>query len=265
MKPDLQARIDALFAEMADRPAPGCVLGVWREGEPAWTRAYGQASLELGVPLQPDSRLRIASVSKQFTVAAALLLERQGRLSQEDDIRLHLPELPELPQVVRVGHLMRNTSGLPDLLELLRLGGVQLDQRVSREQLLQVMLRNRHLNFAPGSRFLYCNSGFALLGLITERLSGRSLDAQLQQAFFEPCRWTPRAWWWRATCPCRAWPRPIWVTAVASGAAPSMASSMAARAAWCPAWKTCCAGPLSCWHRRAVWPIWPRPWRRACR
>lgn len=184
--PALQSRIDALFAEMADRPAPGCVLGVWREGEPAWTRAYGQASLELGVPLRPDSRLRIASVSKQFTVAAALLLERQGRLSQEDDIRLHLPELPELPQVVRVGQLMRNTSGLPDLLELLRLGGVQLDQRVSREQLLQVMQRNRHLNFAPGSRFLYCNSGFALLGLITERLSGRSLDAQLQQAFFEP-------------------------------------------------------------------------------
>ncbi|MFY8116367.1 MAG: serine hydrolase domain-containing protein [Roseateles sp.] len=187
MHPDpLHATIDALFADAAGRPAPGCVLGVWREGEPSWMRAYGLASLELGVPLQTDSRLRIASVSKQFTVAAALLLERQGLLSQQDDIRQHLPELPELPQVVRVGHLMRNTSGLPDVLELLRLGGVGLDQRVDRGQLLQALQRNRHLNFEPGSRFLYCNSGFALLGLITERLSGRSLDAQLREAFFEP-------------------------------------------------------------------------------
>lgn len=187
LHPDpLHAALDALFADTADRPAPGCVLGVLREGEPSWMRAYGLASLELGVPLRADSRLRIASVSKQFTVAAALLLERQGRLSQQDDIRRHLPELPELPQVVRVGHLMRNTSGLPDMLELLRLGGVGLDQRVDREQLLQALVRNRHLNFAPGSRFLYCNSGFALLGLITERLSGRSLDAQLREAFFDP-------------------------------------------------------------------------------
>ncbi|HEX2011623.1 MAG TPA: serine hydrolase domain-containing protein [Roseateles sp.] len=186
MSSSLQTRIDALFADLAGRPAPGYALGVMQDGELLLAKGYGLASLEQRAPLRADSLLRIASVSKQFTVAAVLLLERRGLLSQDDDVRRHLPELPEWPQPVRIGHLMRNTSGLPDMLELLRLGGVQMDQRITRAQLLQVIARCRHLNFAPGSRFLYCNSGFALLGLITERVGGQSLDEFLRREFFEP-------------------------------------------------------------------------------
>lgn len=189
ISPALQQRIDALFADLpgAGRShAPGYALGVLRDGELLLAKGYGLASLEQGTPLRADSLLRIASVSKQFTVAAALLLEQRGLLSQDEDIRRHLPELPELPALVTVGHLMRNTSGLPDMLELLRLGGVNLDQRITRAQLLQAMARCRHLNFAPDSRFLYCNSGFALLGLIVERSAGRSLDELLREEFFAP-------------------------------------------------------------------------------
>ncbi|QPF72807.1 beta-lactamase family protein [Roseateles sp. DAIF2] len=186
MDHSLHKRIDALFADLSGRAAPGYALGVMRDGELLLAKGYGQASLEQGTPLRADSLLRIASVSKQFTVAAVALLARRGRLSLEDDIRRHLPELPELPATVRIGHLMRNSSGLPDMLELLRLGGVQLDQRIGRAQLLQAIARCRHLNFAPGSRFLYSNSGFALLGLIAERCSGQSLDALLREEFFAP-------------------------------------------------------------------------------
>jgi CubicO group peptidase (beta-lactamase class C family) len=189
ISPALQQRIDALFADLAGpgrSNAPGYALGVLQDGELLLAKGYGLASLEQGTPLRADSLLRIASVSKQFTVAAVLLLERRGLLSQADDIRRHVPELPELPALVTIGHLMRNSSGLPDLLELLRLGGVNLDQRITRAQLLQAMARCRHLNFAPGSRFLYSNSGFALLGLIAERVGGRPLDEQLREAFFAP-------------------------------------------------------------------------------
>lgn len=189
MNSALQARIDALFTDLAGRSAPGLVVGVLQAGEVLHAKGYGMADLSQLTPLKADSVLRIASVSKQFTVAAALLLERQGRLSQQDDVRQHLPELGPWDldgAVVRIEHLMRNTSGLPDMLELLRLGGVNLDLRVDRATLLQAMLRNRHLNFMPGSQFLYCNSGFALLGLIVERITGQSLGELLQQQFFGP-------------------------------------------------------------------------------
>jgi D-aminopeptidase len=186
MKSTLHAQADALFAELAGRSVPGMAVGLMQGGELLLAKGYGLASLAQRNPIRADTLFRIASVSKQFTVAAALLLEQRGLLSQDDDVRRHVPELGELPAVVRIGHLMRNTSGLPDLLELMRLGGANLDQRVDRAQLLQVMARNRHLNFTPGSRFLYCNSGFALLGVIVERLSGQSLGDFLQTEFFGP-------------------------------------------------------------------------------
>jgi D-aminopeptidase len=186
MNSALQTRVDALFAELSGRAVPGYAVGLLRDGEVLLSRGYGLSSLSQQTPIGSQTVFRIASVSKQFTVAAALLLEQRGLLSQQDDVRQHLPELAELPAIVTLGHLMRNTSGLPDMLELLRLGGVHLDQRVDRATLLRTMARNHHLNFAPGSRFLYCNSGFALLGLVIERLSGQSLGDMLQTEFFGP-------------------------------------------------------------------------------
>lgn len=182
----LQTRVDHYFAALQGRAAPGYSVGLLRDGEVLLAKGYGLASLEQQTPLRRDSRLRIASVSKQFTVAAVLLLQSQGLLRMTDDVRQHLPELGGLPEAITLDQLARNTSGLPDMLELLRLGGVNLDLRVDREQLLQTIARCRHLNFRPGSRFLYCNSGFALLGLLVERISGHSLDEFLQQQLFSP-------------------------------------------------------------------------------
>jgi D-aminopeptidase len=182
----LQQRIDRIFSAATAPGAPGCVVGVQRGDELLFRGAYGLASLEQAVPLTPRSRFRIASVSKQFTVTAVLLLAAQGRLRLDDEVHAHLPELAPLPHAVTLEQLMRNTSGLPDFLEMLRLGGVGLDARIDRAAMLRCIVRSRHLNFEPGSRFLYCNSNFLLLGLVVERLAGCSLGSFLQQQVFGP-------------------------------------------------------------------------------
>ena len=178
--------IDSIFQAVTPAGAPGCVVGVQRKAAVVFRGAYGLASLELAVPLTPRTRFRVASVSKQFTVTAVLMLAAQGRLSLDDEVHAHLPELAPLPQAVTLEHLMRNTSGLPDFLEMLRLGGVGLDAGIDRADMLRCIAGNRHLNFAPGSRFLYSNTNFLLLGLVVERIAGCSLGDFLQQHVFAP-------------------------------------------------------------------------------
>lgn len=187
------ARIAALLAPFTERQGPGLAIDIARGGQTLLQRGVGLASVELGVPIDEGTRFRIASVSKHFTVAAVLRLQAQGLLNLDDDARRFIPELAPLPAVVTIDQLMRNTSGLPDFLELLRLGGVGLEQRITRETMLAAIARNRHLNFAPGSRFLYCNSNFLLLGLIVERLSGQTLAEHLQAQFFGPLGMTDTA------------------------------------------------------------------------
>ena len=164
----LERRIDAVFARYTKPGSPGAVVAVMQGGEVEICKGYGLASIEHGVPITPQTRFRIASVSKQFTVTAALMLAAEGKLELSDPPHKYLRELKPLP--VTIDQMMRNSSGLPDFLELLRLGGHGLDKPARAADLLAAAARNGHLNFAPGSRFLYSNTNFLLLGLIIERL-----------------------------------------------------------------------------------------------
>ena len=183
-----ERRVDALFSRYtaAGSPlgSPGAVVGVLQGGAIELCKGYGLASIELGVPIRPDTRFRIASVSKQFTVTAALMLAAEGKLKLSDPPHKYLPELAPLP--VTIDQMMRNCSGLPDFLELLRLGGHGLDKPARPADLLAACLRNRHLNFTPGSRFLYSNTNFLLLGLIVEKLAGKKLGDFLAERVFTP-------------------------------------------------------------------------------
>lgn len=179
-----ERRVNALFAPYAKPGSPGAVVGVMRDGEVEFCKGFGLASVELGVPIRPDTRFRIASVSKQFTVTAALMLAAEGRLELSDPPHKYLPELPPLP--VTIDQMMRNSSGLPDFLELLRLGGHGLDKPARPEDLFEACTRNRHLNFSAGSRFLYSNTNFLLLGLIVERLAKKKLGEVLAERIFGP-------------------------------------------------------------------------------
>lgn len=182
----LTRRVDRRLAGFGAPDMPGCAVGILRGGTLVLHRHSGLASIELGVPIGPDTAFRIASVTKQFTCAAILLLAQDGLLAPEDDVRAHIPELPDFGARITLDHLMRNTSGLRDMLELMRLGGLDLSHPVATEQLLGAIGRQRSLNFTPGSRFLYCNSGFFLLGLVVERVSGEPLGAFLERRVFAP-------------------------------------------------------------------------------
>ncbi|HEY0203154.1 MAG TPA: serine hydrolase domain-containing protein [Acetobacteraceae bacterium] len=169
---------------------PGATVGVVQDGALAVHRSAGLASLELGVPIGPETAFRVASVTKQFTCAAILMLADEGRLRLDDDARLHLPELPDMGAPVTVAHLMRNTSGIRDMLGIQRMGGADLGQPVRPDQLMDGILRQRTLNFTPGSRFLYSNSNFLLLGRIVERLSNEPLAAVLDRRLLTPAGMT---------------------------------------------------------------------------
>jgi CubicO group peptidase (beta-lactamase class C family) len=180
----LERRVDALFAKYTRPGSPGAIVGVMRGGHVELVKGYGLASIELGVPITEKTRFRIASVSKQFTVSAALMLADEGRLTLSDPPHKYLRELAPLP--VTIDQMMRNSSGLPDFLELLRLGGHGLHVPVRPSDLFAACVRNRHLNFTPGSRFLYSNTNFLLLGHIIERLARKKLGAVLAERIFKP-------------------------------------------------------------------------------
>jgi D-aminopeptidase len=180
----LERRVDALFSRYTRPGSPGAVVGVMRGGDIELCKGYGLASIELGVPIQPRTRFRIASVSKQFTVSAALMLAEEGKLKLSDPPHKYLGDLK--PLAVTIDQMMRNASGLPDFLELLRLGGHGLDKPARPQDLLAACVRNNHLNFAPGSRFLYSNTNFLLLGLIIEKVAGKKLGDVLAERIFGP-------------------------------------------------------------------------------
>src|SRR5580692_2958229 len=180
----LERRVDTLFARYTQPGSPGAVVGVMRGGEIELCKGYGLASVELGVPITPRTRFRIASVSKQFTVTTALMLVHEGLLELSDPPHKYLKELAPLP--VTIDQMMRNSSGLPDFLELLRLGGHGLDRPARAADLYAACVLNNHLNFAPGSRFLYSNTNFLLLGLIIEKLAGKKLGDFLAERIFGP-------------------------------------------------------------------------------
>jgi CubicO group peptidase (beta-lactamase class C family) len=182
----LEHVVEGLLAPWQQAHGPGVTIGIVRDGALAVHRSAGLANIELGVPIGRDTRFRIASVSKQFTCAAILMLASAARLDLQDDVRRHVPALDHGDARVTLAHLMHNTAGIRDMLEIMRLGGVDLGQPCTPQDLLDAVCRQRALNFAPNTRYLYSNSNFMLLGRIVEQVSGESLAAFLQRRIFAP-------------------------------------------------------------------------------
>jgi CubicO group peptidase (beta-lactamase class C family) len=182
----LERRIDHLLAPWSAASTPGCTIGVARAGTVVAHRSAGLANLDLGVPIGPETTFRIASVTKQFTCTAALLLAEEGKLALADEIHAHLPELPDFGARITIDHLMRNTSGIRDFLELMRLGGMDLRAPCALADILQIIGLQRSLNFPPGSRFLYSNTNFLLLGRIVEKLGAEPLGTFVARRILVP-------------------------------------------------------------------------------
>ncbi|MFN2565608.1 MAG: serine hydrolase domain-containing protein [Gemmatimonadaceae bacterium] len=180
------ARTDRVFAQWDRSDSPGCVVGVFRDGRIAYARGYGMANLELGIALSPQSVLDIGSTSKQFTAMATVLLTQQGKLSLDDDVRKYIAELPAYDKPVTVRHLLTHTSGLRDYLTLWYLAGVDDADYTTNDEALDLIRRQKALNFSPGDQRLYSNSGFFLASVIVERVSGRTLAQFAEEHIFRP-------------------------------------------------------------------------------
>ena len=187
-------RVDGLF-ERWDGETPGCAVGVDGPGFAPVRRAYGLAELEHGVPATVDTIYEAGSVAKQFTAAAVLLLADEGRLSLDDEVRRFVPELPDLGQPITVRQLLNHTSGLRDWGAVAALEGWPRASRiVDNEDVVEILSRQRALNFAPGAEWLYSNSGYNLAAVIVERVSGESLAAYTRRRLFEPLGMTATRW-----------------------------------------------------------------------
>ncbi|OFA00547.1 serine hydrolase [Duganella sp. HH101] len=178
---------DALFAPYAKADAPGCAVSAWRDGKLLMEKGYGAASLEHEVAIDAHRTVfDIGSASKQFTAAAILLLVQDGKLKLDDDIRRHLPQLPDYGVKITVDHLLRHTSGLRDYLILMNLGGVARGDVSTNADALAAIARQQGLNFQPGSAYSYSNTGYLLLARIVEKTSGKSLAEFSRTRIFEP-------------------------------------------------------------------------------
>lgn len=178
--------VDKIFSDLTRPGSPGCALAVYRNGGIIYSKGYGLASTELDVPITPQTVFDIGSTSKQFTAASILLLEEQGKLSLTDDIRKYIPELPDYGHKITILNLLNHTSGVRDYLSLFVLAGVNIDSVTTDQDALALIVRQKHLNFTPGSRFLYSNSGFFLLSLIVKRVSGMTLEQFALKNIFQP-------------------------------------------------------------------------------
>lgn len=183
--------IDRVFTEWRSTEGPGCAVGVTRADGFHYEHGYGMANLETGTPITPGSIFHVASVSKQFTAMAVMLLARDGKLSVDDDIRKYLPEIPNYGTTITIRHLLTHTSGLRDQWELLALARGRFEEdRITEADVMDIVPRQKALNFLPGTEYAYSNTGFTLLGVIVKRVSGQSLKDFAAERIFRPLRMT---------------------------------------------------------------------------
>jgi CubicO group peptidase (beta-lactamase class C family) len=179
-------QVDTLFERWDRTDSPGCGLGIIRDGSLIYERGYGMANLEHHIPITSETVFRIASTSKQFTAMGLLLLEQDGALSLDDDIRDYLPAMPDYGRTIALRHLMQHSSGIRDYAEIRYLMGFEDDDRFIKQEVLELLARQKALNFAPGERYLYSNSGYLLLGEIVARVAGVTLRQFTEERILQP-------------------------------------------------------------------------------
>ncbi len=179
-------KVDQIFS-VYDKPlSPGCSVGVIRDGEFVYRKAFGQASLELAVPLSPQSVFYMGSVSKQFTAAATVLAAEEGYLSLDDDVRKYIPELPDYGHVITLRQMLHQTSGFRDFFSLIYLSGRDVLDFNFPEDILKIVVRQRGLNNIPGDEWIYSNTNYLLLGVVVKRATKKSLGEFAAENMFQP-------------------------------------------------------------------------------
>lgn len=178
---DPVSKIDKMLNSLTEKEAfTGAVL-VARNGEILLSQGYGPADRDKNLPNTPQTKYRIASLTKQFTAMAILMLQAQDKLNVQDPICRYISECPTIWQDITIHHLLTHTAGMPELPD----PELPKDKPTTPEQMI-ALLKDKPLDFAPGARWSYSNTGYIVLGYIIEQASGLTYEAFLQQYIFEP-------------------------------------------------------------------------------
>ncbi len=186
-------KVDQLMVPWNRLDSPGAAVAVVRGGKVIFKKGYGSAQLEYEIPITPSTIFHVASVSKQFTAFAVTLLAEQGKLSLDDDIRKHIPEVPDFGKTITLRHLIHHTSGLRDQWNLLALAGWRLDDVITLDHIMGLVSRQREVNFDPGEEHVYCNTGYTLLAETVARVSEQSFREWTTKHMFQPLGMTRTA------------------------------------------------------------------------
>ncbi len=178
--------LEELIGEYDNHETPGGVVLVMRDGEVIYTRAFGMANLSHDILFADNTPTNIGSTSKQFTAFAIALLEEKGLLSIEDDIRMHIPELPDLGDTIRLRHLISHTSGYREYLNSFAMSGRNLNDFISQREIIPMIQRQPELQNIPGESFNYNNTGYAMLAMVVARVTGEDFPVWIKENVFEP-------------------------------------------------------------------------------
>ena len=180
----ISQKCDSMFKGYKDKP--GVAVLIVRDGKIAFEKGYGIANLEYNIPITPTTVFDIASVSKQFTGYAISTLIQQGKLSPDDDIHKYLPEVPDFGKKITIRHLIHHTSGLRDWPEGLHAAGWRWEEAFAWDDIMRFVKLQKELDFEPGSRYQYSNTGYNLLAAIVEVVTGKTLPVWVNENIFKP-------------------------------------------------------------------------------
>lgn len=181
----MEKKLDSLLAGYFIPTQPGCEVLVARHGQIIYKKAYGRANLELNVPMSTGMVFNLASITKQFTAVAILLLQEQGKISLYDSLQKFIPDFPSKGHTITIEHLLTHTSGIKDYLQL-DYSGQNIERWDFMPKQLIDSFKNYPLNFTPGTRFSYSNSGYFLLGYIIEKVTGKPYQNYLMNNLLKP-------------------------------------------------------------------------------
>lgn len=182
----LNAGVDELLSQLGRPGIPGFAAAVIKDGKVVYRKGFGYANLEYGIAITPKTVFDVASLSKQFAGMAIAMLEEQGRLSLDDDIRKYVPEVPYFGKPITLRHLLHHTSGLRDWPQTMAVAGWKFEDVISFQQILKNVSYQQKLNFEPGSKYLYSNTGYNLLAETVKRITGKSFRRWTDENIFTP-------------------------------------------------------------------------------
>ena len=178
--------IDDIFIEWNKPDTPGAALGIVKDGNLIYSNGYGIGDLEHNIKITSSSVFYIGSVSKQFVTFSILLLEEQGKLNLDDKIQKYLPDFPEYDSPLTIRHFIHHTSGVRDYLTLMYLRGRSYLDKTDKNEVYELIKKQKELNFSPGEKYLYSNSCYFMLAMIIEKAAGQSLKIFAHENIFEP-------------------------------------------------------------------------------